>query len=189
MRSKAGDGVTVIGHGAGWSAPAGCTPQIGTSLATPEIGAKLFLARGYWKHNNVTVSAREAKVRLLLASDVQEAYVGSYASAGVPALHKLLRISPAFVEYPAGEVRDLAAVPAGYIDIDQPGGAARLRFGRGQGQLRGLAVRGNNVYVLHETQPVWRRVAVLGVDLTIGGDPSIKTMRKLLESIKGVAIL
>ena len=189
MRSKAGDGVTVIGHGAGWSAPAGCKPQIGTSLATPEIGAKLFLARGYWKQNKVTVSAREAKVRLLLASDVQDAYVGSYASAGVPALHKLLRISPAFVEYPSGEVRDLAAVPIGYIDIAQTGGAARLRFGCEQGQLRGLAVRGNNVYILHETQPVWRKVTVLDVHLTVGADPSITTVQKLLESIKGVGIL
>ena len=169
MASKNGSGVTFIGKGFGWGAAGTCLGSNGgTSFATPQIAAELFLAKAYWNTNNIKVDAKEARLRLMLASDLSASYVGKYASAGIPVVSRLLVTSGAFVVDSAGK-NQIAEVSAS-SSIAYTDGAATpsLLFGRGGSPyFAGLQVVNGVTYIFSTGDMKWKQVASTALHITI----------------------
>jgi hypothetical protein len=96
MSSKDGLGVTAIGKGYNWTSEDKCLlpDDLGTSFSTPEISAKLFIAKGYWRSLGYKeaseISAEEAEKILILSSVLNQNYVDHFASGGRISLKKLI---------------------------------------------------------------------------------------------------
>ncbi|HEV8574988.1 MAG TPA: hypothetical protein VGR43_09805, partial [Dehalococcoidia bacterium] len=149
MTSRDGDGVTFVGRGYGWGDQSTCIrpSDLGTSFATPALGASLYLVRALWQHQNRQVTAAESKVRMLLASSLNTAYAGKYASAGIPNVQLLLDGKSSYAMSSEGKVVDIrdASGSIDYVDGVKNGHEllTTLRFRRGHGGFAGIHAVGD----------------------------------------------
>lgn len=101
MWSKDGKGVNVLGLGCGWGINRNLScikpDEIGTSFATPEVATKLWIAKAFWRKNDVPFDAIEARKRLILASNLNAAFAGKFASAGSISINKLLQTNKGYL--------------------------------------------------------------------------------------------
>jgi hypothetical protein len=170
MISQAGDGVTALARGAGWGGANSCiTPKkIGTSYSTPSVAVQMFLARAFWTANGMDISAKEAKVRLLLSSDLNPSYVQNYASGGIPRLEKLLRPNGAFAEAADGAITDVSLSDS-FIDVKATSGNIpdRFNFQRGTKGFCGIQVADGRVFIFREAAMRWEEVEVVSFSFTV----------------------
>jgi hypothetical protein len=121
MSSKDGFGVTVIGKGYNWQ-NVSCleSSDLGTSFSTPEISAKLFIAKAFWRSigfNGMNeITAQDAGKVLALSSIIHKNYVGKFASAGRISLKKLLHPSGVYIVDNAANIIKVDSVTDGEID-------------------------------------------------------------------------
>ena len=189
MFSTIGDGVTCIGHGFNWGPAGTCLGKLGgTSFATPQIGAELLIARAFWNRNHVDISALDAVRRLLLASDVNPAYVGQYASAGIPDLRRLLRTAQAFSVSASGDVADVVLQPGSTVTIH---GFGTIPFNCDGGAC-GLQVIADEPYVFLSSDMRWKRVQIDGLNLILvdnGRTIALTSLQAFSNKYKGVVTL
>ncbi|MBL7743139.1 MAG: hypothetical protein JNN00_06640 [Chitinophagaceae bacterium] len=101
MFSSTGSYINSLGRGTFWGEK-GITKCIqytdnGTSYATPEIAANLFIAKAFWRSKNLEINSLEARNRLILSSDLIPSLVGKFASAGSLNMDKLLTDANAYL--------------------------------------------------------------------------------------------
>ena len=95
--SGTGKNVGALGKGVHWGKKGftSCIDSledVGTSYATPDVATKLFIAKAYWrKKSKETITALDARLRLLLSTDLEPFFVNKFASAGSINLNKLLQ--------------------------------------------------------------------------------------------------
>lgn len=194
MISQAGDGVTCLARGAGWGGTNSCiTPQkIGTSFSTPLIAVQMFLARAFWAANSMDISAKEAKIRLLLASDLNPSYVQNYASGGVPRLEKLLRPNGAFAETADGAITDVS-LAGSFIDVKAASGDIpdRFNFQRGTKGFCGIQVADGRVFIFREAAMRWEEVEVVSFSFTVreNGTTRPLSLEEFKSRYKEMAVL
>ncbi|MDH7459637.1 hypothetical protein QEG73_00050 [Chitinophagaceae bacterium 26-R-25] len=100
--SQTGTKATILGKGNHWGM-ASCTRcilfdrDVGTSYATPEVATKLFIAKAFWRMYGITLDAKEARIRMLMATNLNKRFVGKFASAGSIDMRKLLQIKAGYL--------------------------------------------------------------------------------------------
>jgi len=164
MFSRDGDGVTAIEDVIVKGTTGDCKNRSseGTSFSTPIVGTYLLLAYSRWG-DGATISAKEARRRLLLSSDVNAAYVSKVASAGRPNLTKMLRDPGAWAERLNGDLEPIGdAINVSYIDYQTPDSDVNLRkpFSRSKSGFSGLKVVDNVIYIFSDDWNVWTRTNV-----------------------------
>jgi hypothetical protein len=102
MCSTDGLNVNVLGKGRGWGYPKydecfSSTEVGGTSFATPQVATKLFIAKAYWRKNDLSITSLDARRRLLLASELNPVFVNKFSSGGCVNINKLLQIKSGFL--------------------------------------------------------------------------------------------
>ncbi len=103
MSSRDGLGVTTIGKGYNWQSDENCLEpsDLGTSFATPEISAKLFVAKAFWRSLGYVkrreISAEDAGKILILSGILNKNYVDHFSSGGRISLKKLLHPKGAYL--------------------------------------------------------------------------------------------
>jgi len=121
MSSQDGLGVTAVGKGCNWpSDEDGLLPSdLGTSFSTPEIAAKLFIAKGFWRSKGFVgkkeISPLDATKLVILSSDIEEPLIGHFASAGRISLKKLLRPTGSYLVDISGKIISIDSIAVGNI--------------------------------------------------------------------------
>jgi hypothetical protein len=195
MYSEDGDGVSVLGKANGWGSSNTCISpdKIGTSFSTPNIAAELLIAQAYWISNGLKISAKDAKARLLLASDINPQYIDRFASAGVPRIERLLRLESSFVETSQGIIEDVG-VQSGFVKIKNQNGAPfQLPVQKGPDGIRGLQVVEGKVFIFRDDLFKWKQVELEddGGSITIvaNGVTSSMTFRDFTKQFKEIVLL
>ena len=161
LYSADGTNVSIIGHGEWNGSYDGAPTLYGTSWATPEIAAKLFIAKAFWKSARIHLNAQEAKKRLLLSSDIDTNYVGMFASAGIPNINKLLRKNPdGFIEK-GDTVLDISFLSNPKILIHQKNEEEtlfNLKNGLKINYAQGFYYLNGSVFVFQESIMKWEKI-------------------------------
>lgn len=128
-----GNFVTTLGRGNSWGL-AGCTTCIqksalGTSFATPEVAAKLFIAKAYWRKYNQKINPAEAKRRIILATNLKPSFVSKFASGGNVNINKLLQSSIGYLVTKSDSIIPILKFVESNIDYTDSSGAHGLKFG------------------------------------------------------------
>lgn len=195
MRSRDGDGVAFLDRGYSLGPPESCLGKRGgASFATPRIGTLFLLARVFWKANGMRITATEAKVRMLLASEVVPAYIGQYASAGIPRLERVLRKDGAFAVDLSGKMHDVTIKGESFLEVTPPNGAApdQLRFRRGSIGFSGMQVAGGQLYIFREAALKWEKATLATIHLVVvegGMETTLDSIDQFTLKFKEVAIL
>lgn len=196
--SKEGSGITTLGQGTGWGDGVPCitSNEKGTSFATPEVAAKLYIAKAYWRSKQEKVDAVDAQARLLMATDIDPAFVGKFGSGGTVNLNKLLQVDRGYVEMNTGEV---VPIRFGYGTIDYATDST-LPLKRYDGKTKanrtptigGLYVVGNQSYGFFENERLWEMIDVRHLKLSFQiGDKfiTIDSLDKFSATYKQISIL
>ena len=196
MSSRNADGVTCLARGVVLGTTGTCVgiQRVGTSFATPVIGSQLLLARAFWKAKGMDISAKEAKVRLLLSSELVASYVGRYASGGIPRIERLLLEEGAFGVMLDGSCVNLPNADGGnsYVKVrshDCDGLADQLVFGRGDHRFCGIQKVGERVFIFREDAMKWDEVKIESVKFEISDQETLDSLDKLFKRYKGVIAL
>lgn len=158
--SSDGTHITCLGMGTNWGGVDVCLhpTESGTSLATPEVGAKLFIAKAWWKKQKIPVNSIEARRRLILSTNLQPRFVGSFASGGMVSLDKLLQTSNAYLVSMNGEIIPIDTIDMSTIQYHQYS-FGLLKSGDFQGtddeSLRGLYWVNKKFYIFNEKTEKW----------------------------------
>jgi len=194
MVSKSGDGVTCLENGQVLGSSVNCSAvkKLGTSFSTPVIGVKLFLAKAFWKANDLTILANEAKLRLIMSSDILPDYVGKFASGGIPNLEKMLLLTGAFgLDKNDNFVSLNSAKSKSYIEVKNDNGGMPIRFvfQRGINGFSGLQVIGEQSFIFVESSMKWEKVDIVSIFFDIADGPPIKSIGDFNNKFKGVIVL
>jgi hypothetical protein len=170
MYSQNGDGVTLVGRGAGWGTSGSClAKERGTSFATPNVAAQLLLARAFWRWKELPVSSLDLKLRALLATDLETAYVGRYAAAGRLNLEKLLQTKGMVAHRQSGEVVQVESLTPARIWYRRDGLERRvtLNWGDDGTDVLGVYVVQQTAYILQKFRPMWTKIDATRVDMRL----------------------
>lgn len=186
MYSSTGDGVTTLGKGTGWGTNEDCLKpsEKGASFATPDVGIKLLIAKAFWRSKQFLPNALESRTRLLLCSDLDTAFVGKFASAGLPNLSKLIIISDGFVEDNTGEISECAFSDSSFIEYDRN---SKNPFMRGSTGISGLTFINGKTYAFFESSFSWKHIDVKNLSIVItnkGATESYNSIDKLISKYK-----
>jgi len=168
MHSEAGDAVHTVEDVVVQGITGACNGKEfeGTSFSTPIVGTYLFLAVRKWKDGD-RVTAKEARRRLLLSSDINHSYVKKIASAGKPNVQKLLRDSGAWAETSSGQTQRVdGAINVSYVEYEASeiaGVVERKYFSRAFGGFSGLKIVKDAVYMFSEARQVWEKIEIRGL--------------------------
>ncbi|MDR3678913.1 MAG: LysM peptidoglycan-binding domain-containing protein [Flavipsychrobacter sp.] len=183
--SKNGDRVTTLGTGIGWgNNEFNCilSKDYGTSFATPEIAAKLFIAKAFWRSKQQTIDPKEARIRLLLASDIKPKLIGKFASGGVVNLSKLIQIKNGFTETNSGIISSSTIMPGSYIQYEN---SCTLLFQRlkhnDPSSICGIYFSDNSSYCFIESSMIWEKMDILNIKIILKSGEFIDTLNSVSE--------
>lgn len=171
-----GNKISTLGRGTGWVGSVIKETDLGTSFATPDVATKLYIAKAYWKSKGDTLVGTEARLRLLLASDLDTAYLGLFSSGGTPNMVKLLQLHN-YAERVDGQI-----VRIDSIDFDNANviinsketkpfkRSMRIKEGkrkRTEEGMCGLAYCEGNFYGFSESakEAMWQKIGLKGLNL------------------------
>ena len=173
MSSRTGDGVTAIANGSVTGTTGACATQtaVGTSFAAPVIATDLLVAKAIWASRSEKVSAREAKLRMLVSSDIDPAYVSLFASGGVPRIDKLLLPSGCYGIRADGTMTVLAdAAGSSFVEVSTGAGLPdHFVFRHGDAGFSGIEIVGTHVFIFREATMKWESVQVARIHFNANG--------------------
>ncbi|GAB2961758.1 hypothetical protein GCM10027048_32540 [Hymenobacter coalescens] len=164
MYSQGGDYVTTLGKGYGWVGKCIQSNDIGASFATPDVGTKVLIAKAYWKSVlEKPVSALKTRHRVVLATDIDTAYAGRFASAGVLNLRKLMQASNGYCETITGSIKNAKIEDGSYAKYNQ---ITQSAF-HGKTGIGGIYFSNNEFYVYLSSNSAWTKVNMNSIHLLI----------------------
>ena len=130
----------------------------------------------------LNIDAKEARLRLLLSSDVIPSYVGSYASAGSPVVDRLFRKSGAFAVKTDGTTESVTATANSSLSYSDGQINPTIYFGRGGSPyFCGLQVIENRVFIFTTSDMRWKEVHPTSIHLELQTDTGVKTIQSISE--------
>lgn len=194
-----GNRVTTTGLGVGWIGKEITPIDTGTSFATPDVASKIYIAKAYWRFKRVDkkITPAEARLRVLLATDIDSALVGKFDSGGGLNLLKLLQVGN-YAELTSGEI-----VPVTNINFADSGISSSrndaMRFGRKMkisGETKdgicGFACIDGTFFKLSEFNSKWEPVTFKDVFLSLNlpsGHVEISSKQQFGKIFKQLIIL
>lgn len=191
MTSTDGSGVTVLGNGDGWTGTCISKEMIGTSFATPQIAAMLFIFKAYLRKKEVDFSPLEIKKRLILSSDLRPELVGRVGSAGLPSLRKLTVLSKGYAVDLSDEVIPMSSSSGSYL-VNSDGEQIKIgRSTRNEKRICGIQFNAGKTFVFFEDELTWRPMDIQSIHLstTIEGQKVILNEIELINKYKQIVIL
>jgi hypothetical protein len=167
MSSGVENCVSTLGYGLGWDGNCIEPADLGASFATPQVATMLFLAKAFWRSKGWQVTPREARLRLLLASDLDESMIGRFASAGTPNPCKLLINGQGFVQRNDSTLQVAVIQDSSIVELAD---GERILFGTGPDQLAGLCSIGQVFYGFRMSSLAWEYLGVQNIRLRITTD-------------------
>ncbi|WP_316814479.1 hypothetical protein [Pedobacter nyackensis] len=170
--SRNGNRITVLGQGVGWgdSLTTIKPEEIGTSFATPDVATKLYIAKAFWRHSGMSMTAYESRIRLILSSDLDSLFIGKFASAGIVNMKKLLQISSGYLEDKNGQIIPIKFEP-GIIEFNGVEKTALRRNGEKNGNpyngICGITVIGSKFYAFSEETLCWRPIDIDSIKINL----------------------
>jgi|GEM_PF-3696508 len=174
MASQDGLGMSVIGKGCYWAACEECLEpsDLGTSFSTPEISAKLFIAKAAWRAMGYKaekeLTPEEASKMLVLSSQINEPFVGKFASAGRILLKKLLHPTGAYLVDTAGNIKTIDSLVICEIPYkDEVTGHKKVFLLDQKSKFSGLYILNNKLYIIDDDfRQRWYQVDPISFCLT-----------------------
>ena len=172
MYSSSGTSITALGKGIRWG-KVDCTvcidsvKDVGTSFATPEVATKLLIAKAWWRTHNADCNAIEARRRLILATNLNDSFLGKFASSGNINLNKLLQADKAYLVKNDDTVIPIDSI---YTALITNGSSlTRLKFSTNVEDISGLYVMNGKVVGLkNRKSPKWEIIPEpTSIDLTV----------------------
>lgn len=172
LHSLEGDKITTLGQGIGWgNYLTTIKPKdTGSSFATPDVAAQLYIAKAYWLSQKISVNSIQARIRLLLATDIDSSFVGKFASGGVVNIKKLLQKSKGYAEMANGDIVPITFKPGviAYNDFSQcPLQRDSIIKGRKLEGICGLTVIGTRFYAFAEHDLCWKQIDINTIKLQV----------------------
>lgn len=168
--SRDGEGVHAMGRPSGWGSENSCIKknEIGNSFSTPDVAAKLFIAKAFWRSKDLSVSAIEARNRLLISSEPKKEFIGKISAAGTINLEKLVAGQEGFLEID-GAVRPI------YIteDYNQITLANKRTYEFGIDVLSvfsGVFIDSSGQYLFHNKTQTWRKYDIEALNISVSVD-------------------
>ncbi|HEY4323622.1 MAG TPA: S8/S53 family peptidase [Mucilaginibacter sp.] len=195
MYSYNGDRVTILGQGIGWNNNCITAEDNGTSFATPDVATQLYIAKAYWRSQNLAIDASEARTRLLLSSDIDPGFIGKFASGGMADLGKLLQIDQGYCVNKANQIVPVKFLQGSIIKFN---GNSQLPFQRNTtvsgnkiDGICGLYIAGENYYAFFESSLSWRKIDIdqLSINIRIGDKDTPVVTKESLAQFKQIIIL
>lgn len=195
MTSVNGRGVTVLGRGDGWKGECIKETVLGTSFATPEISAQLYIFKAYLRHKGEYLHPLEIKKRLVLSSDLDSKFVGRVGSAGLPNFKKLMVFDRGYLVDRLGALTTLSAPAAAnkpFVKIN--GSSNNVELGRDDPDTRricGLQYVDGEFYIFFENELAWRKANVTEVSITLVSGGATITLNRddFIQQFKQIVIL
>lgn len=186
MYSNQGQGVSTLGIGIGYDNLISCFGKSykGTSFATPDVAVKLLIAKAYWRRKNLLPfpNALESRIRLLMSSDLDLAYIGKFASAGLINLEKLLVTSPGFVEDNLGNINENIIIDnSSSIWFNE---SFQKPFKRDVDGICGLAFINGKTLAFFESILSWKEIKIDKISLLITKDGITENLTDINEIAK-----
>jgi hypothetical protein len=198
QRSTSG-AICCPGSAEGWPANVTCGRvnsefQRGTSYATPEVAAVLYMARAFWKQHGAKFDSHNMSTRLMLASQLTPTLVGgSYASAGIPRLESMLTTEARYAVHRDLSIEKLAFDPATAISLHLEGEHFSRPFLLQCGGLDGvcgLKVVNGVVYAFLEPSPdsegKWERAIDASLNIRLADGRSFQTPASIETAFEGI---
>jgi hypothetical protein len=192
--SQNGSAVCCVGVG-DWSATTTCStptqPVLGTSYATPQIAAYLYLARAFWSAHNFPVSTTSAARRLMLSSKLNPDWIGRYASAGTPQLPILLTTESSFLATNSLTIQKMVVDPSSSLFVQEDNAHFVHQVGLGcslQDDVCGIKATQGEVYIFKPQIGRWEHVKNVRMNLKLSTGTVIDTIERL-QTYEGVYCL
>lgn len=194
MTSVNGRGVAVLGRGDGWNGDCISETVLGTSFATPEISAQLYIFKAYLRHEGEYLHPLEIKKRLVLSSDLEASFVGRVGSAGLPNFKKLMIFDRGYIVDRFGAITTLNTLATDKPFVKINGSSASIELGRDDPDTRricGLQYVDGEFYIFFENELAWRKANVTEVSITLvsGGATTILNRDDFIQQFKQIVIL
>lgn len=191
MTSQSGDGVTLLADAfVDGTGPCQGQRRSGASFATPVIGVHALAAKAYWRSQKQPILAADLKRRLLLSGMREPAYVGKFASGGLPVLVDLLQSGAVGIDANGNRVGLADAVGHSEISIRSASGKPdTLVFRRDVNGFVGLEFRNGTVYVFTPAWNQWKPVELVGLQFRVSKTEILKSVQELSNRFRKVILL
>jgi hypothetical protein len=163
--SNTGMKVHVLGKGTSWNGKYIKPDDKGTSFAAPEVAAKLYIAKAFWRKCNQQITAAEARNRLVLSTDLEPSFIGRFASSGAVNIHKLLQSHKGYLVTTTNEIIPFDFIGKKTIDLNyedkRPGNEFRgmgLNEANKNSSIRGLYYTDNKWFAYFNDQCKWQAI-------------------------------
>lgn len=173
MFSKAGSGITGIGHYTGWNEKKlnnYCIQytDCGNSYATPEVSTLLWIARAYWKKKGMTLTPEDAKYNYLVSADINKGTIARFGSGGLTNLKKLFNAGISMIEDSTGKINSISIKDTSYLLYK----GNTYRFGNNLNdenfnKTGGIYVVGDTLYYFSIVQMKWVPLPIDKVQLLL----------------------
>lgn len=153
----------------------------------------------YWRSRQFSFNATEARRRLQLATNMEPAFVGKFASGGTVNLEKLLQIGDGYVETFESRVLPIFFKKAGdnilgYDKISQSFFERKPALSARDTCITGLMVCGSNVFAFADDEEKWKPIDLRQISIRfqfadgkpgeIDGKNDLLTQSKLIVVLK-----
>lgn len=171
--SKDGEGVHAMGRSFGWGTDNTCIRKsdIGNSFSTPDVAAKLFIAKAFWRSKSMDVNAVQARRRLILASEPKGEFIGKISAAGPVNLKKLIVPDNGFLEMKSGELQPARLI--GNANKVELGGEFEGWFEFGTRQVSvfsAIFIDETGHYLFNNIYRIWKKYEIKSVNITVEAD-------------------
>lgn len=160
MFSVCGKNIHTLGRGVGWG-NVECTKCIdaksdtGTSFATPEVATKMFIAKAYWrKFSKRPVNSLEARMRLIMATDLRPCFVGKFASGGSIDFNKLLCTDAAYLVTNSDSIIDVDTIYRAHLNYDETESVVKFETNK---NVRAIYRIDSSFYIIQPDSGVWKK--------------------------------
>lgn len=161
--SKTGENVSFLGQGV-WNLEENCTPtEYGSSYATPQIATYLWLVKSYYRSLGIKLTPLEAKLILMLSSEIEDFYIGKFGTAGIPNLNKALIGKFGYVEV-NHEIKNILKTSKiketnQFIEYKELGRLKKLYLSnRGTDNFSGLSFLNNKLIIFDPNKMKWKQI-------------------------------
>jgi hypothetical protein len=191
MISRTGERITTLGLGTGYVGDCIKSNDLGASFSTPKVGTQVYLAKAYWRKNNINLTPLEIRASVVLSTDLDTNFQGKYASGGLLNTYKLMLAPFGFIQYKDGIIRQLDSIRIDTIGLTLNETTITSNDVGAKKLLGGLYFIDNKLFGFFRNEQVWRRIDVTTITVRIfveGKEEIYTNITDLNSQISQIAI-